>query len=67
MDTLLAIHSPDLRLAVDLLLREEPGINVIGVASETEGLMALLRTTQPDLILLQLPKLSYGIYAKLTK
>jgi len=52
VDTLLAIHLRDLRLAIDLLLREEPGINVIGVASETEGLLALLKTFQPDLILL---------------
>jgi DNA-binding NarL/FixJ family response regulator len=52
MDTLLAIHSRDLRLAIDLLLREEPGINVVGFTSETEGLMALLQTTCPDLILL---------------
>jgi DNA-binding NarL/FixJ family response regulator len=52
MDTLLAIHSRDLRLAIDLLLREEPGINVVGVASETEALMALLQTARPDLILL---------------
>jgi DNA-binding NarL/FixJ family response regulator len=52
MDTLLAIHQHDLRLAVDLLLREEPGINVIGVTSDTKALMALLRTICPDLILL---------------
>jgi DNA-binding NarL/FixJ family response regulator len=52
MDTLLAIHSRDLRLAVDLLLREEPEVNVVGFVSETEGLMALIQTVCPNLILL---------------
>lgn len=52
MDVLLAIHQPDLRLAIDLFLREEPGINVVGVVKETEGVLALLYTTQPDLLLL---------------
>lgn len=52
MDVLLAIHQLDLRLALDLLLREEPGISVVGVANETEGLLALLYTVHPDLLLL---------------
>ena len=52
MDVLLAIHHPDLRLAIDLYLREEPGINVVGMASETEGLSALLNTLRPDLLLI---------------
>ena len=52
MDILLAIHQPDLRLAIDLLLREEPGLNVVGVARETKTLLALLRVIRPDLLLL---------------
>jgi DNA-binding NarL/FixJ family response regulator len=52
VDVLLAIHQLDLRLAIDLFLREEPDINVVGVASETEGLLALLYTTHPELLLL---------------
>ena len=52
MDILLAIHQPDLRLAIDLLLREEPGLNVVGVARETKTLLALLRVIRPDMLLL---------------
>lgn len=52
MNVLLAIYWRDLRLAIDLFLREEPGINVIGVANETESLLALLKTTHPHVVLL---------------
>ncbi len=52
MNTLLATKEPSLRLALELLLREEPGINVVGTASETEGLLALIQTARPDLVLL---------------
>ena len=52
MDILVAIHQPDLRLAIDLLLREEPGLNVVGVARETKTLLALLRVIRSDVVLL---------------
>ena len=52
MDILLAIYGRDLRLAIDLFLREEPDINVISVVSETESLLALFKTTHPQIVLL---------------
>ena len=52
MNILLAVHQPDLRLAIDLLLREEPGLNVVGVARETKSLLALLRVVRPGVLLL---------------
>ena len=52
VDILLAIHQPDLRLAIDLLLREEPGLNVVGVARESKTLLALLRVVRPGMLLL---------------
>jgi DNA-binding NarL/FixJ family response regulator len=52
VDVLLAIRQPDLRLAIDLLLREEPGLNVVGVAREMKTLLALLRVIRPDVVLL---------------
>jgi DNA-binding NarL/FixJ family response regulator len=52
VDILLAVQQPDLRLAIDLLLRETPGLNVVGVARETKALLAILRVTRPDLLLL---------------
>ena len=51
LDVLLAVRQADLRLAIDLFLREEPGLTVVGVACETEGLIALLRTFMHDLSL----------------
>jgi DNA-binding NarL/FixJ family response regulator len=52
MRVLLATKQSDLRLALEVLVGEEPGVTVIGAVSETEGLRALLRITQPDLVLL---------------
>lgn len=52
MNILLATRHTDARLALELLLSEEPGICIVGTASEPEGLLALIRTTQPDLVVL---------------
>ena len=51
MHVLLASQDPNLRLAFELLLHEEPGLIIVGAVSETEGLIALVRTTCPDLAL----------------
>lgn len=53
MKVLLAIESSDLRLALDLFLREQPGARVVGAACSTEGALALLRTIELDLVVLQ--------------
>ena len=47
------------RSALRLLLEQEPGLRVVGEAAETEGLLAQVEATQPDLILLdwELPNL----------
>lgn len=50
MYVLLATKDPDLRLAIELLLHEEPGLTVVGAVSETRGLTALVDTTRPDLV-----------------
>jgi DNA-binding NarL/FixJ family response regulator len=52
MDIVLASQKHDLRLALELLLREEPGAYVVGTASHAEALLALIRTACPDLVLL---------------
>ena len=51
MDIVLGISKSDLRLSLDLLLSEEPGVNIVGTASETAGLKALLETTRPQIVL----------------
>jgi len=49
---LLADQRPDVRLALAILLNKEPGVNVVGSASETEGLLALARSAHPDIVVL---------------
>lgn len=53
MNVVLAMRHAQARLALELALSEEPGVMVVGAASETEGALALARTTQPDLVLLE--------------
>ena len=50
MDVLLASARTDLRFALEVLLREEPGVSVIGTATGTEGLLALIGSNCPDLV-----------------
>ena len=52
MRVLLAVAQPDLRLGIELLLDAEPGVTVVGGASETEGALALVATAHPDVMLL---------------
>jgi DNA-binding NarL/FixJ family response regulator len=51
MDVLLASARSDLRFALEVLLREEPGVSVVGTATGTEGLLALIGTNCPDLVI----------------
>lgn len=52
MRVLMATEHADLRLSIELLLSEEPGITLVGAASETEGLHALINSTDPDIVIL---------------
>lgn len=40
------------RLALQMLLREEPGLLVVGQAGDGQELLATVRETRPDLVLL---------------
>lgn len=51
MRVLLATKDQNLRISLQLLVSEEPGMRVVGTASETAGLQALMKTTQPDLVI----------------
>jgi DNA-binding NarL/FixJ family response regulator len=53
MNVVLAVRQAHARLALELLLSEEPGVIIVGAASETEGLLALTRTAHPDLVVLE--------------
>jgi DNA-binding NarL/FixJ family response regulator len=49
---LLADQRPDIRLALAMLLNKEPGVTIVGSASETEGLLALAQSAKPDIVVL---------------
>jgi DNA-binding NarL/FixJ family response regulator len=51
MRIVLATGDTDLRLAIQLMLSEEPGLNIIGSASDCAGLIALINSNHPDLAL----------------
>ena len=52
MHVVLATEKTDLRLSIELLLSEEPGVSIAGTASETEGLLALINSTKPEIVIL---------------
>ena len=52
MKILLATEDPDLRLSLELMLSEEPAVIIAGATSESEGLLALIKSTQPAIVLL---------------
>ena len=52
MDIVLAAAQLDLRVALEILLREEPGAHVVGSVSSAASLRALLQASRPDMVLL---------------
>ena len=52
MRIVLAIRESGLRLAFELLISQEPGVRVLGTVSDVDGLLALVGTNFPDLVLL---------------
>jgi DNA-binding NarL/FixJ family response regulator len=52
MRVLLAVGDTDLRLSLELLLSEEPGVVIAGSVIDTRGLLALVKSSCPDLVLL---------------
>ena len=53
MRVVLAVQHNDLGLALQLYLDAVPGLFVVGTATETASLWALLRTADPDLVILE--------------
>lgn len=51
MHILLAIGQADLRLALEFLLSEQPGVTIVGETSESEGMLALITSSKPDLVI----------------
>lgn len=53
MNVVLALGHADARLVLELALSDEPGVTVVGTASETVGMLALIQTARPDLVLVE--------------
>jgi DNA-binding NarL/FixJ family response regulator len=52
VDVVLASARSDLILALEVFLREQPGMIVVGTATGARGLLALVETISPDLLVL---------------
>jgi DNA-binding NarL/FixJ family response regulator len=48
----LAESDQDLRIGLQMLLHQEPGMHVVGMAIQTEGLLVQLEASQADLLIL---------------
>ena len=51
MHILIAIENANLRRSLEYLLSEEAGVNIVGQVSECEGMLALINSTKPDLVI----------------
>jgi DNA-binding NarL/FixJ family response regulator len=49
---LIADRQPAVRAAVRIFVEKQPGLEMVGEAADTQELLALVRTTCPDLVLL---------------
>jgi DNA-binding NarL/FixJ family response regulator len=52
MRLFIADEDKQLRVALQILLHQEPGVQVIGVATQAKGLLAQVKACEPDLLLL---------------
>ena len=52
MDILIASGQPNLRFSLEVLLRQQPGIVVIGTVSNTESLLAIIQAARPNLVVM---------------
>jgi len=59
MRIIIAANDADFRLAMQLMLSEEPGFFFVGSASDCKGLLALIESTHPDVALVEW-ELPYG-------
>ena len=51
-NVVIAVRDTDLRLSLDLMLRDVPGLNIVGTATTLESALALIRAESTTLILL---------------
>jgi DNA-binding NarL/FixJ family response regulator len=52
-NVIIAVRDTDLRLSLDLMLRDENNLNVLGTASTPQSMFGLTRIERPELIILE--------------
>ncbi len=50
---IIAVRDTDLRLSLDLLLREDPCLNVVGTVTTAESALVMTKAENPELVLLE--------------
>ena len=50
---IIAVSNTDLRLSLDLMFREEPGLNVLGTATTPESMLRLIGAEESAILLLE--------------
>jgi DNA-binding NarL/FixJ family response regulator len=51
MRVLIATAQPNLRLSLEIYLSEQPGVDIVGSASASGSLVALIQTARPDIVI----------------
>jgi DNA-binding NarL/FixJ family response regulator len=67
MDILIASGQPNLRFSLEVFLRQQPGLVVIGTVSDAESLLAVIHTARPDLVVLDWELPSYPLVKVLSE
>ena len=52
-NVIIAVRDTDLRLSLDLMLRDEPYLNVLGTATTPDSTLGLIHAESPALVLLE--------------
>jgi DNA-binding NarL/FixJ family response regulator len=53
INVIIAVRNTDLRLSLDLMLRDELGLNIVGTATTQESALGLIKAESTTLILLE--------------
>lgn len=59
MDIIIASGQPNLRFSLEVFLRQQPGLVVIGTVSNVKSLLAIIHTARPDLVVMDWALSSY--------
>jgi len=52
MDVLIASGQPNLRFGLEVFLRQQSGLVIVGTVSNADGLLAMIHAAQPNLVIM---------------